>query len=156
MSTLTGLIGGGGGGGLASPTSSSYELTDGNFQTVFTSTEIYNFGTRGAGTFTIFSLTGSGYIWYLKHNGQTTNVFRGANPKIVVDGSDIIQQTSGDPAGPNTNALEMVGTRIADGAGTFLMPLLPFSSSFSFQIIVPSSLQSGDGCFVELGWCLKA
>lgn len=155
MSTLTGLIGGGGG-GLVSPTSSSYELTDGNFQTLFTSTEIYNFGTRSAGTYTIFSLTGSGYIWYLKHNGKTSNIARGANPKILVDGSDIIQQTSSDPAGPGTNALEMVGTRIADGAGQFLINILPFSSSFSFQINVPTSLQSGDGCFVELGWCLKA
>ena len=156
MSTLTGLIGGGGGGGLASPTSSSLENTDANNVTIFSSTEQYDYGTRSGGTHTIFSLTGSGYIWYLKHDGRSgaSNIFRGANAKIVVDGSDIIQQTGGD-AGGSLADIEMVGSLDTNVLGAPIIPILPFSTSFSFQISVPGSLQSADNCNLVIGWCLK-
>lgn len=151
MSTLTGLIGGGG--GLISPTSSSYDNTSVANNTVFTAIETYNFGARSAGTFTILSLSGAGYIWYLKHTGDTPNVFRGADAKIVVDGSDIITQTSNNAGGTGNGSFIMVGNQ---GDGQIIIPVLPFTSSFSFQIIVTSSIQSADACNMQIGWCLKA
>jgi hypothetical protein len=156
MSTLTGLIGGGGG-GFPAPTSSTFENSNATSTYVNThNTLTYQHGTRSAGTFTILSLNGEGWLWYLKHFGATGNFARGAHPKIVVDGTDIISQNS-TSAGHNQGAgVVMVGQQSIDNVtADFQCPAwIPFKTSLSLQIIVRGSITSGE-TFSEAGWCLK-